>query len=257
MQLRLLFNIILAFSLLLPVTGFAYSKPSITFKSSDGLLISADTYMAHPADNTPLIILFHQAGWSRGEYIETAPKLNKMGFNCIAVDLRSGDEINDVVNMTAQRAQEAGLGHSYADAIVDMVSALKYARKHYPKSRIIAWGSSYSAALVLRVAGSHPGLVDGVLSFSPGEYFHHLGKSKTWIEEAAKNITVPVFITSAANEADEWKSIYQAIPTQTKQSFVPKSEGHHGSRALWRKFADSNDYWKAVEQFLGEYFPRK
>ena len=34
----------------------------------------ADLYIAHDA-SAPFILLFHQAGWSRGEYLEIAPKL--------------------------------------------------------------------------------------------------------------------------------------------------------------------------------------
>ena len=61
----------------------------IYFSSKDGVRITADYYKVH-ADTVPLILLFHQAGWSRGEYIEIAPRLTQMGFNCMAIDLRSG-----------------------------------------------------------------------------------------------------------------------------------------------------------------------
>ena len=46
---------------------------TVIYKSHDGLLITANLYLSHKAD-APFIILFHQAGWSRGEYKETAPK---------------------------------------------------------------------------------------------------------------------------------------------------------------------------------------
>ena len=61
----------------------AQSKKKIEFSSEDGLKITADLYMVH-SEEKPFIVLFHQAGWSRGEYLEIAPKLNKIGFNCMA-----------------------------------------------------------------------------------------------------------------------------------------------------------------------------
>jgi hypothetical protein len=66
------------------------AQEKVSFKSSDGLEITADKYFTD-SESAPLILLFHQAGWSRGEYNESAPKLNKLGFNCIAFAQRSGE----------------------------------------------------------------------------------------------------------------------------------------------------------------------
>ncbi len=244
-----------SFVLLLSVsTSLAADNGDIRFKSADGLLISADRYTPHPSDTTPLIVLFHQAGSSRGEYNEIAPRLNQLGFNCIAVDLRSGEYSRGKDNQTAIRASQKNLATSYADALPDVIAALQYARKNYAHSKIIAWGSSYSAALVLKVAGDFPQLLDGVIAFSPGEYFHHLGKSKTWIRDSAKNIRSPAFITSAKSEAADWTPLYKAIDARYRQSFIPKTAGKHGSKALWKKQADSAAYWQAVTTFLNKHF---
>lgn len=232
----------------------AAAVQTITFPSADGLVITADLYLQHKAPTTPFIVLFHQAGWSRGEYLEIAPKLGALGFNCMAVDLRSGGAVNGVDNATATIAATAGKGTTYIDALPDMIAALEYARKNHAPGKLIAWGSSYSAALVLKIAGDHPQLVDGVLSFAPGEYFAKLGKSKTWIHESTKKITAPVFITSAKNEAKQWVALFAAVPGRQKVSYVPDTAGNHGSRALWKKFGDSDGYWRAVEGFLRRSF---
>ena len=235
---------------LFTAASHASENNTINFKSADDLLITADTYFVNTPSTAPVIILFHQAGSSRGEYNEIAPRLNKLGFNCIAVDLRSGEYSRGKDNETAIRASNAGLSTNYADALPDLIAALKYARKQYNNSKVIAWGSSYSASLALKVAGDNPELVDGVLAFSPGEYFAHLGKSKTWIQDSAINIKVPTFITSSKDEADSWSIIYKAISSTTKSSFIPATAGRHGSRALWNKYDDSEDYWQAVSKFL-------
>ncbi len=240
-------------SLLLSGQIQAKLKDTITFKAKDGLVVTADLYAPHP-NEAPFVILFHQAHWSRGEYIEIVPKLNKMGFNCMAVDLRSGGKVNKIVNLTNQRATKLGKPTDYVDALQDMESAVKYVKSRYKKAKLIIWGSSYSASLVIKLAGDKPRLIDGVLAFSPGEYFD---KSKTHIRDSAKNVKCPVFITSASKEAKAWKEIFLAIPSKTKHSFLPKTKGNHGSRALWSKFDDSKDYWQAVRGLLRGYFDEK
>ncbi|MCZ6520126.1 MAG: dienelactone hydrolase family protein [Bacteroidetes bacterium] len=228
-----------------------YSQDKLTFKSSDGVSISADLYQMH-LDSAPMIILFHQAGWSRGEYLEIAPKLNHKGFNCIAVDQRSGNQVNNIPNQTFKNARQAMKPTQYLDALPDMEAAIKFAREKFAHGKLLIWGSSYSASLVLKLAGDGVE-VDGVLAFSPGEYFKSFGKSSDYISNSAKNIYVPVFITSARSEKKSWQSIYEAIPSDQKKYFVPETSGNHGSRALWEKFYDQKAYWAEVDKFLSQF----
>jgi len=227
---------------------------TITFDSSDGVKITADLYPGK-GPNNPFIVLCHQAGWSRGEYREIAPKLQQAGFGCLAIDKRSGekDQYNKVINETALAAKKAGKATEFTDAEQDIVAALRWVRTEHAKGKVILWGSSYSAALSLRIAGERPDLVDGVMAFSPGEYFKRFNKSASWIESSARNIQTPTFITSAKDEHTRWQKIFDAIPSQKKNKFVPKTKGNHGSRALYKRFNDSEAYWEAVTQFLGNY----
>lgn len=235
---------------LVVISSSLHAKGALTFPSKDGLPITFDNYIT-TVDNRPLIVLFHQAGWSRGEYLEIAPQLNKLGFNAIAIDARSGGKINGVMNETAQRARKAGKGMTYLDAKQDIEAALEYARNLVgDKTKVIAWGSSYAAALVLKVAGDRPELANAVLAFSPGEYFKKAGKPADWVQQSAKLYTRAVFITSARNEKKRWKPIFDSIKSNKKVGFIPKTKGHHGSRALWKKYQDSEQYWSAVQVFL-------
>lgn len=222
---------------------------TITFPSGDGLPVTADLYISH-GKRAPFIVLFHQAGWSRGEYGEIAPRLAMMGFNVIAVDQRSGGKTRGVENETHKAAKKRGVKTDFVSALPDMKAALGYARKHHASGKLIAWGSSYSAALVIVLASDPNNHIDAVLSFAPGEYFARFGKSKTWIRKAAAKVRVPVFITSAKNEKKKWKAIYDALPEASKRSFLPSTKGNHGSRALWSRFKDSPAYWNAVRSFL-------
>ncbi len=223
---------------------------TILFPSEDGLEITADLYRAHDDPETPFIVLFHQAGWSRGEYREIAPKLVARGFNCLAIDQRSGGEVNGVVNRTHERAIAAELDTAYLDAIPDLRAAVAFARKHHARGKLVAWGSSYSAALVLRLGGEEASFADGIAAFAPGEYFERFGRSATWVRDSARRLNGPVFITSAREEYPNWKDIFEVIPSDSKIRFVPETEGNHGSRALWEQFEDHEAYWGAVERFL-------
>ncbi len=223
------------------------------FPAPDDLKITADLYLVSEEKQTPLIVLCHQAGWSRGEYREIAPKLNQLGFNCLAIDQRSGGKVNDVPNETFRAALAAKKATTFIDAEQDIIAAIIWARENHATGKVILWGSSYSSALALRVAGEHPELVDGVLAFAPGEYFARMGKPNDWVTASAKKIKIPTFVTSAKKEAPRWRGIFDAIPAESKVKFIPNTDGNHGSRALWAQFDDSGEYWKNVNQFLAQF----
>ena len=225
----------------------------ISFASGDGVEITADLYVAHEDKAKPFIVLCHQAGWSRGEYREIAPKLNRLGFNCMAIDQRSGGKVKGVSNGTMARAAEANKPTTFLDAEQDMIAAIDYARKNYAEGKLILWGSSYSSALSLRIAGENAETVDGVMAFAPGEYFVRFGKPDDWIQSSASKISVPVFITSAKNEYSRWEKIFESIGNDERMKFIPESKGNHGSRALWKQFDDSDAYWEAVKVFLAKF----
>jgi pimeloyl-ACP methyl ester carboxylesterase len=140
-----------------------FSGRTIVLRTGDDLVIKADLYVSHD-ESAPVILLFHQAGFSRGEYRETAPKLNKLGFNCIAIDQRSGKGVNGVENEAFREASKRGMGTAYPDAFPDLEGALKAALENYPSSKIFIWGSSYSASLVFVLARKYPDKIDAVIA---------------------------------------------------------------------------------------------
>lgn len=214
----------------------------VIFQAKDGLVVTADLYAV--SDSLPVIILCHQARSSRGEYVETAVKLNGLGFNCLAVDLRSGDVSNGIKNETAALAKEKNFPHEYLDAEQDIAAAIDYTYKKYHK-KVILFGSSYSASLALKTA-VHNDLVSYVIAFSPGEYFGeelHLAK-------AIKKLKLPVFLTSAKGESEDVKVLFDAISSKDKVQFIPKSEGMHASKVLWSDCPSNQEYWDALISFL-------
>ena len=225
----------------------AQTKETVFFKSEDGVQITSDLYMTDDK-NAPFIILFHQAMFSRGEYLEIAPKLNKMGYNCISIDQRSGLKVNNVVNETHKSAKVMGLNTKYPDAFPDLQASVEYINKNYSPGKLIVWGSSYSASLVFILAVKNKE-IDGVLAFSPGEYFKFENKM---IQEWIKEVKCPVFITSSRDESSECKKIFNSASNSLNKQYIPEHKGFHGSKALWESKKGYENYWKHVNLFLSK-----
>lgn len=233
----------------------------VTISARDGLKIFAEFRPASDP-SAPLVVLFHQARSSRGEYRPIVPRLTELGYGTLAVDLRVGGTTREVANVTARSARGRVKEPTYLDARADIEDALLYAREHCtPRTaeneKVVAWGSSFSASLVLQLAGERPELVDGVIAFSPGEYFASLGKSESWIRDSARDVRCPVFVTASLSEGDGWNAIFEAIGSEAKTAHRPLASGKTGSMALWQESEGSAECWQALEAFLAQHFPPK
>jgi len=219
-------------------------------KAPDGIEIRA-LYKGNQNQKRILLLMFHQADSSLGEFSDLFSKFNQLGFNCLAVDLRSGKNTNGIDNQTHLNALKANLSTSYLDAFQDMEAGLKWAKQQVGKGRIFIIGSSFSASLSLRLAAEFPAFVDGLVLFSPGEYFFRLGKSAQYIQKFASKIKVPTLILSKKDEKRNWANIFEAIPTEYRHSFLPKIHiGQHGAKSLWKIYPESREYWNALTIFL-------
>ena len=220
----------------------AIAVETITFPSKDGIVITADLYVVN--DSLPYMLLCHQAGSSRGEYQMSAKRFNKLGYNCLAIDQRSGDSINGVMNQTAIAAKKKGKSTDYLDAEQDIVAALDYL---YQKSgkEVVLVGSSYSASLVLKIAVGNS-KVSRVIAFSPGEYFGKKMNLKKEIEKLDK----PIWVGSSAEEKSGCEDLIKNAVTGDKRVFAPAEKGAHGSKALWKTNSSYLDYWMSILMFL-------
>lgn len=222
----------------------------ITLQASDGVTITADLYYNCGKD-APFIILCHRADWSRGEYIDIAPRLNKIGFNAIALDQRSGKVINGIINETAKSAIELKRTTTYTDAEIDIQTVITYIRDTYSPEKLILWGSSYSTGLCIDLANSNN--VNGLLIFSTGEWYNWCGKSKTWVSDNLKEIKMPIFFASSKKENVETKQFYKKCASKNKVIYCPTNEGCHGSQILFSTSNACEEAWGKVEKFLQQF----
>jgi len=231
------------------LTGLAMSqllmqgqKEKVTFESADGIQITADHYLIN--QEYPYIVLFHQSGSSRGEFNEIAEKLMMLRYNCLAVDLRSGDNSNFVKNETATRARESSRPTRFLDTRQDIQAAIGYAVGLNPKE-IILFGSSYSASLIILEGEQNPH-VRAMISFSPGEYFG----DDLRMEASLDSISKPLFIAATQHEFSYVKQMMNQLPDDSYTLFQPEGKGVHGARALWEDNNSKDEYWLALLLFI-------
>lgn len=220
----------------------SFAQLKVTFPSKDGLTITADWYPV--STNLPTIILCHQNKFSRGEYTETALRLNKFGFNCMAVDLRVGESCNNVVNETAAAAKAKKQTPNFNDAEQDIIAAVEFVYSKNQKP-VILMGSSYSASLSLKIAAEN-NKVGAVIVFSPGEYFD----DKTFVGSHIKKLICPVFATSSKEESAGVTDLLKDVNARLKIQYIPVSAGDHGSKVLWPQAKGNQEYWIALMSFL-------
>ena len=236
---------LLPLALLWPAPGLPAQQ--VVFPAPDGGEVHATWYPAEGGARA-VILAFHQGGASgEAEYAPIAPALNAAGFTVLAVDQRAGGELFGGTNRTAAaRGDDPG----YCDAMPDLEGALAYARAERPGEPLVLWGSSYSAALVLRLAGAEPEGVAGVLAFSPASG-GPLAACRG--EEVSGAIDAPVLILRPAGEMERPSAVEQAetFRRQGHRVFVA-DPGTHGSSMLVeeRVGGPTAGTWQVVMAFL-------
>ena len=225
----------------------ALSVPEkIQFPSLDSLPITANLY--HKSNEAPVIVLCHQARFNKFEYAGIAKTLWDMGFNCLAIDQRSGGGIVEEFNETNVEALKRNKPVEFLDAEQDVIAAVNFAAKKY-NQKVILWGSSYSSTLALYTAIANDN-VKAVIAFSPGEFFEN---EKGSLMTKLATFSKPMFVTSSNEEAKETSNLLSQMKLSTNQvQFIPNSAGFHGSRALWKTSENNEEYWKAIKEFLAK-----
>jgi len=227
------------------------AKP-VSVRAEDGVVVYADLHLAGPDRGLPLVVLFHQARASaQAEYGVIVPKLLAAGYHVLAVDQRSGGTHFGGTNRTAAALGGAELG--YCAAYPDLVAALRYAEAAGLRGKRAVLGSSYSAALVLRLAVEEADAVDAVIACSPASGPPMAGcEPGEWIPQVKQ----PCLVMRPANEMarDSVREQLAACKDAGLRTFVAE-EGVHGASLLDpARCADAEASWRVVLDFLAEAF---
>ncbi|NLD48496.1 MAG: hypothetical protein GX660_15120 [Clostridiaceae bacterium] len=214
----------------------------INFNSKDGLIITADLYEVDKAKG--FILLCHRSHCNRAEYRETAPRLNELGYSCLAIDQRSGMKVFGETNETKDRAKAKGLPTGYLDAKPDVEAAIDYAYELNHKKPIILFGSSYSASLALMIS-TQTDKIKATIAYSPGEYLKGINLSNE-----IKEINKPTYVTSPKVEIKQVTDVTKNVNPKFIEHFKPTVDGFHGSKTLWKSVSGYDTYWTSLENFL-------
>ena len=230
-------------------TGGPPARTDSTVVARDGTPLAVDLYRAREAH--AVVALFHQGGGSaRGEYGFLVPWLLERGYDVVAADLQGGGDRFGWPNRTVAAAPEPE-GWSYCQALGQVEAVAGAARELAAGRPVVLWGSSYSAALVVRAAAQDPSGVAAVLAFSPASGEPMEGCRP---EDVADGVAVPLLVVRPDAEA--------ALPTVAEQlgrfdragheTFVARP-GAHGSSALNPAWAGDVSATRArVAAFLAE-----
>jgi dienelactone hydrolase len=207
--------------ILLSLPTLSLAGEPLTLHTADGVAVYGTLSRAQPHGRS-IALLFHQARANRHEYDSVVPALQKLGFDTLAIDQRSGGNLFGGDNETVAKL---GASADYLAALPDLEAALAWARaQHY--ARIVAVGSSYSSSLVIVLAAKQPPGLSAIASFSPDEYFD----DKNLIKRAAAKVTLPFYITTDPDEAGAVAEVLRDAHTNIVH-YQPKV-GVHGASTL-------------------------
>lgn len=218
-------------------------RVTVTYKSSDSLLITADQYISSVFN--PYIILLHEQNSSRGEFEDIARRLCKMDYNCLAVDLRNGGTANFTSNETVKRCQESKCSTHYTDVENDILASISFIRGVSPHP-VVLLGSGINGSLSLKLAKSE-NYIRAVVALSPGEYF----LPDLSIQDTISGLLKPVFIASSQAEVPYMEDLVSGIGEEYKTVFQPQlGAGARGTTSLVSSYADNSEYWLALLLFF-------
>ena len=227
---------------------------TVTFPSLDGLQVTADLYRG-AGPEAPTVLLFHQSQSSRGEFLEIAPRLQALGYNALAVDLRWGGARSGVTNETAVRHGtpdlipriESGEERPWPtiDASYDdMVGALRWLDAEGYTGRRMALGSSFSAMLVYRLGAEED--LAGVLAFSPAEYDE---ERPSLVRSWAHALHAPALSFAPVGEEEMVAQVAEEVSVDGSLTAVGSIEGH-GASVL----DEDPKAWHLLTSFIGQHF---
>jgi pimeloyl-ACP methyl ester carboxylesterase len=202
------------------------SAETVTTEAADGASVYGETYFGALSDDAPVIALFHLAGGDgRGEYAPLTNWLNDIGFRAIAWDQRSGGDRFGTENRTAAALPEDA---GYCGAYPDMEAALAYSYRVAGNAPVIVWGSSYSAALVFKLAADHPNRIIAVVAASPASGEPMDGCA---LESVISDVAAPMLALRPKREYEATKEQADFL-IQAGVDFRIVENGVHGSSML-------------------------
>jgi pimeloyl-ACP methyl ester carboxylesterase len=210
-------------------TKVAIKTVPVSFLTPDWFQIKGDFFPATP--DAPVVLLLHQLGTNRSEFIGLAKALQSSGINALAYDARGHGE--SVLKDGKKVTYETFTDKDFENTTVDMDSAIKFLRdkkKITAKSPVGIVGASIQSSTGLVYASEHPD-VKAVVLLSPGLDYHGIDTKGPMARYGNR----PVYIAASIDDAPSYKAAkeLEAIATGAKKKEI-LSDGGHGA-TMFRK----------------------
>lgn len=205
---------------------------SFSFFTKDSILIYGEAYKQKNFPAATTIYLFHQAGSNGlgeyGDYI--IPKLFGLGYNVVTIDQRSGGSTaHGGTNRTVEKPGDT-TKWDYCNVYPDIEGAVEFGTSQGFKNPILI-GSSYSGALVLKLALDRSYKIKGVIAFSPAR--GPAVQQCEMNEQLLKNIGVPVIVYKPEREmANPGSKEHMTMFVNQGKTFRVIPGGVHGASML-------------------------
>lgn len=227
-------------------TTFAQTgKNTVYLYSTDSLLITADEYVT--SDTLPYLVLLHEQGSSRGEYITILQRFQKMNFNCLVPDLRNGGNAGYLANETAKRSRNRKYKNKAKDIEGDIRAAVDYASMK-SGDKVILVGAGANGSLAIKAAKEIDS-VKAVIALSPGEFF----RSEFSVEDTIAGIEKPVLVLSSKMEHPYMEQLLSGVDERYRELYSPEDhEGRRGTGSLTDNNPSQSEYWLSILLFFKE-----
>jgi len=217
--------------------NYIYAQKVVSFITSDSINISAYDY--NLSDTLPYVILLHDENGSKLDYRDIAYKIAKLGYNCLAIDMRVGN------NETSSEYKKNHPEPDLISAKPDIEAAIEFAYNKTNKP-VILFGTGFSASLALITAKNND-KVKGVIAFSPGEYFGNESKVKDELNGFSK----PAFVACSQFEYPYVQDLLSGTDKSKITIFKPGVyQGAHGLKALDPSTKGYKEYWLNLYLFF-------
>ncbi len=214
-----------------------FSQKVVNFKTKDEVTLYAYDY--HISDSLPYVILLHSESGSKMEYKDIAYKIAKLGYNCLAIDMRTGN------NETSAEYKKTHPDPQPIDAQKDIEAAITFAFKK-SQQPVILFGTGFSASLAMLTAKGNDS-IKAVIAFSPGEYFLPTLK----VEDQLAGYHKKTFVACSQMEYPYIEQLISKADSSKITLFKPGTgQGAHGIKALSTKSDGYKEYWLAVYLFF-------
>ncbi|MFW5656041.1 MAG: hypothetical protein ACOC31_01815 [Bacteroidota bacterium] len=223
----------------------AWSQRLVSFYTSDSVEVFADVYLKNPS--YPYIIMAHAPGSSRGEFNAIAEKLLNLDYNCLVLDMRHGDKINYVQNLTVQNNSDVNLTGNFEGLSYDIEAAIDYVYGRTNQPVILA-GSLVSGSVAMILARNNA-RVKAVLAFSPGEYL----RPDMVVSQHITAYNKPLCVLAGKDEKPFIQTMLEPVaPMLLTTVYHQADRGYRGARLLWETNSSSDKFWFDLLLFFNQ-----